>query len=183
MKVQGHRSSEQLMEDNQEQTPFMNQGSLWSFNHLGSYNKWHRGTWEISRPPDIAVGTHSHEWHGTKTIPVFLPVDGKASWLLLPNMNSLLSDGTVQPEKTYSYMLKVRGQVCESQKRISISNSHSYHQHSSPSASLNWCNNKVRFSFIQPNRKKWGARLIDVKTHIPHCYCQYPKRVQIIMTY
>ena len=48
------------------------------------------------------------------------------------------------------------------------------HQHLSqlPSAfislaSLNCSNNKVRFSFNQPSRKRWGAKLVDVK-HIPH---------------
>ena len=44
---------------------------------------------------------------------------------------SLLS-GTVQPENTYFCILKVTGQVWESQKRISINTNHSYHQHSSP---------------------------------------------------
>ena len=58
--------------------------------------------------------------HGTKTTPVFLPADGEASWSLLPSSVSLLSGGTVQPENTYSRILKVTGQVWESQKRISI---------------------------------------------------------------
>ena len=58
--------------------------------------------------------------HGTKTTPVFLPADGEASWLLLPSSVSLLSGSTVQPENTYSCILKVTGQVWESQKRISI---------------------------------------------------------------
>ena len=49
--------------------------------------------------------------HGTKTTPVFLPVDGEASWSLLPSSVSLLSDSTVQPENTYSHILKVTGQV------------------------------------------------------------------------
>ena len=40
--------------------------------------------------------------HGTKTIPVFLPADGEASWSLLPSSVSLLSSDTVQPENTYS---------------------------------------------------------------------------------
>ena len=57
--------------------------------------------------------------HGTKTTPVFLPADGEASWSLLPSSVSLLSDSTVQPENTYSCILKVTGQVWESQKRIS----------------------------------------------------------------
>ena len=66
-----------------------------------------------------------HE-HGTKTTPVFLPADGEASWSLLPSSVSLLSGGTVQPENTYFCILKVTGQVWESQKRISINTDHSY---------------------------------------------------------
>ena len=49
--------------------------------------------------------------HGTKTTPVFLPVDGEASWSLLPSLVSLLSGSTVEPENTYSHILKVIGQV------------------------------------------------------------------------
>ena len=58
--------------------------------------------------------------HGTKTTPEFLPADGEASWSLLPSSVSLLSGGTVQPENTYSCILKVTGQVWESQKQVSI---------------------------------------------------------------
>ena len=49
--------------------------------------------------------------HGTKTTTVFLPADGEASWLLLPNSVSILSGGTVQPENIYSHILKVTGQA------------------------------------------------------------------------
>ena len=49
--------------------------------------------------------------HGTKTTPVFLPVDGEASWLLLPSLVSLQSGGTVQPGNLHSGILKVTGQV------------------------------------------------------------------------
>ena len=49
--------------------------------------------------------------HVTKTTPVFLPADGEASWLLLPSSVSFLSGDKVQPEKTYSCILKVKGQV------------------------------------------------------------------------
>ena len=49
--------------------------------------------------------------HGTKTTAVFLPADEEASWLLLPTSVSLLSGSIVQPEKTYSRILKVTGQV------------------------------------------------------------------------
>ena len=49
--------------------------------------------------------------YGTKTITVFLPADGEASWSLPPSSVSLLSGDTVQPENTYSSILKVTGQV------------------------------------------------------------------------
>ena len=55
-------------------------------------------------PPEIAVGMYFHSMreYGTKTTPVFLPIDVEASWSLLPSSVSLLSDGKVQPENTYS---------------------------------------------------------------------------------
>ena len=46
--------------------------------------------------------------HDTKTTSVFLP-DEEASWLLLPSSVFLLSGSTVQPENTYSHILKVTG--------------------------------------------------------------------------
>ena len=58
--------------------------------------------------------------HGTKTTPIFLPAVGEVSWSPLSSSVSLLSGGTVQPENTYFCILKVAGQVWESQKRISI---------------------------------------------------------------
>ena len=51
-----------------------------------------------------------HE-HGTKSTLVFLDADGEASWLLLPSSISLLSGGRVQPENTYSCILKVIDEV------------------------------------------------------------------------
>ena len=66
------------------------------------HNKWHPGASEISTPPEIYVGIHFHEQHDTKTIPIFLPADGEASWLLLPSLVSLLSGSTVQPENVSS---------------------------------------------------------------------------------
>ena len=92
-----------------------------------------QGHWKYSHHRKV-VGTHFHACHGTKTIPLFLPADGEASWLLLPSLVSLLSGSTVQPENTYSYILNVTGQVWESQKRISINTNHSYHQLLSPSS-------------------------------------------------
>ena len=49
--------------------------------------------------------------YGTKTTPVFFPADGESSWWLLPSSVSLLSGDTVEPENTYSRILKVTGQV------------------------------------------------------------------------
>ena len=131
-------------------------------------NKWYPGTSEISPPPEIAAGTQFHAQHDTETIPVFLPVDGEASWLLLSSLVSLLSGNTVKLENTYFCILKVTSQVWESQKKISINTNHHYRQHSSPWASPNWSNNKIRFSFTQPNRKRCGARLVNVIKHLPH---------------
>ena len=47
--------------------------------------------------------------HGTKTTLAFLRADVEVSWLLLPSLVSLLSGGTVQPENTYSRILKLTG--------------------------------------------------------------------------
>ena len=47
--------------------------------------------------------------HGTKTTLVFLRADVEVSWLLLPSLVSLLSGGTLQPENTYSRILKLTG--------------------------------------------------------------------------
>ena len=105
--------------------------------------------------------------HDTKTTPVFLPADEEDFWSLLPNLVSLLSGGTVQPEDTYSCILKVTHQVWENQKWISINTNHSYNQRSSPYPSLNWPNSKAKFSFNQPNRKRWGSKPVDVK-HLTH---------------
>ena len=99
-----------------------------------------------------------HE-HGTKTT-----LDGEASWSLHPSLVFMLSGGTVQPENTYSRILKMTGQVWESQKRISINTNQ---QLPSRKASLNWSNNKTRFSFDQRNKKRRVAKLVDVKD-LPH---------------
>ena len=65
----------------------------------------------MPKPPERAIGTHFHARHGTKTTPVFLPADREAFWLLLSSSFSLLSGDTVQPENTYSCILKMTGQV------------------------------------------------------------------------
>ena len=49
--------------------------------------------------------------HGIKTTLVFLPADEEASLSLLLSSVSLLSGGTVQPENTYSSILKATSQV------------------------------------------------------------------------
>ena len=116
-------------------------------------------------PPEIAVGTHFHVRHGTKTIPVFLPADGEASWLLLPSLSPYLSSGTVQPENTYSCILKVGGQVSESQKRISINiitTTTSIHVPKSVSTDLTIKSDLV---LIKPIA---GAKLVNVIKHLPH---------------
>ena len=78
--------------------------------------KWHAGSLKIFTAPEKFVGTHFHAWDATKTTLVFLPANGEASWSLLPSSVSLLLDHTVQPENTNSGILKVTGQVWESQK-------------------------------------------------------------------
>ena len=95
-------------------------------------NKWHPCTSETSTHPKITVGTQFHARNGTKTTLVLLPADEESSRSLLPSMVSLLSGSTVQPESTYSCILKATDQVWESQKRININTNHSNHHHSSP---------------------------------------------------
>ena len=58
---------------------------------------------EISTPPEIAVETHFYMGHGNATISVFLPADGKASYLVLPTLVSLIPDGAVQSENAYFF--------------------------------------------------------------------------------
>ena len=70
--------------------------------------------------------------HGTKTTSAFLAADGEASWSLFPSSVSLLSGGTVQPKSTYSCILKVTGQVWESQKKDEHQTNHIYDQRSFP---------------------------------------------------
>ena len=60
---------------------------------------------------DKAVGTDFHAQHCHGITPVFLPADREASWLLLSSLISLLSGGTMQPENTYSCILKATSQV------------------------------------------------------------------------
>ena len=80
---------------------------------------------------------------------------------LLPSSVYLLSSNTVQSQNTYFCILKVTGQVWESQKRININTNHSYNRCSSPLVSLNRSNKKFRFSFNHPNKKRWGTWLVD----------------------
>ena len=47
--------------------------------------------------------------HGTKATPVFLPAHGEAGKF---GSVPLLSGATVQPENTYSHILKMTGQCC-----------------------------------------------------------------------
>ena len=116
----------------------------------------------------IAVRTHFHVRHEIKTTLIFLLADGEASWSLLLSLVLLLPGGTVPSENAYSCTLKLEGQVWESQKRISMNTSHSYHQRLSHEVSLNWSNGKIWFSFRQLDRKRWSARLVNVIKHLPH---------------
>ena len=62
----------------------------------------------------------------------YLLMEKQASWSLLPSLVSILSDITVEPESTYSGILKVSISINTNIKRISINTDYSYHQHSSP---------------------------------------------------
>ena len=70
-----------------------------------------RNTSGIPKPLEIAVETHFHQLRGTKTTLVFLSAEGESSWLLLPNLVSLLTGSTRQPENIYSCIRKVTGQI------------------------------------------------------------------------
>ena len=53
-----------------------------------------------------------------------------------------------------------RWQVRSNKTKTSINTNHSCHH--------SWSNNKVRFSFNKPNRKRWGVKLVDVVNYLPH---------------
>ena len=60
MKVQAHSSLELPLEYNQDQTSLMNQGSLWHFNHLGSYGnivQFHISSRRENRMPESSRDT------------------------------------------------------------------------------------------------------------------------------
>ena len=94
----------------------------------------------ISSSQEVAVGTHFHMQHGTKTTLLFLPADGEASLFLLLGLVSLLSGSTLQLENTYSCILKMTSQVRENQQNTTITFSYWYHQQSSPYISFIWSN-------------------------------------------
>ena len=56
-------------------------------------DKWHPEILEISTTPEIAVETHFYVGHGNETISVFLPADGKASYLLATSNFGILNIG------------------------------------------------------------------------------------------
>ena len=72
------------------------------------------GTSEISTPPDVAVGTHFHAHHGIKTVPVFLPDDAEASWLLFQIWS---------PDYHWYYQTAVQPENTAKKVRISMNNS------------------------------------------------------------
>ena len=132
------------------------------------HDKWHPWTSEITAPPEIAAGTHFQRKHGFITTLVFLPVDGEASWSLLPSSISVLSGYTVKPENTYySSILKVTGQVCGSQKRISINTNHSYQRvHLSKPVSTDLT---IKSDSVSTNPiGKDGVCGCSVPKHLPH---------------
>ena len=68
-------------------------------------------------------------------------------------------------------------------KNKSINTNHNYLQRPSPYASLNWPNNKIRFNFNQPNRKRWGAMLVDVMKHLPlQCHLSFINALSTTLT-
>ena len=123
---------------------------------------------EISTHPEIATGPHFHLQHGTKTTPVVLSADREVSWLLLALLVYLLSGGTVQTENSYSCIPAGDRSALIKPKSISINTNHSYHQRSFPYASLSRSNKKIRFSFNQSNKKRWGVWLVNLIKHLPH---------------
>ena len=98
-------------------------------------NKCHPGTSEILTPPKITRDTTLRDtlWtlsslrEGSKTTPVFYLLM-EEPLRCFPSLVSLPSGRMVQPENICSCILKVTGQVRESQKK---KNSNSYHQRSS----------------------------------------------------
>ena len=140
---------------------------FWKDNNLNPvcHNKWHPGTMETSTPPEIAVGTHFHARHGTKLPSIF------TCWwrsILVPtskfDLLITVSGGTVQPENTYSCILKVIDQVCKSQKTIIsklITYTTSAHLPKPVSTDLTKSD-----SILTSPKRKDGARLFDVIKHL-----------------
>ena len=75
--------------------------------------KWHPRSSEVSTQLEIAVRTHVHARHGTKTTPVFFPADWEACSWLLPSLGSLLSGGT---EQLFMYPLGDRSGLTKAKK-------------------------------------------------------------------
>ena len=72
----------------------------------------HTGELGITTTPGRdTIQTHFHVQHDTKTTIKVLPAEREASWWLLPSLVSLLLGGKVQPENSYSCILRVTGQV------------------------------------------------------------------------
>ena len=129
-------------------------------------NKWHLRASEISTPLEIAVETHFHVCNATKTTPVFLPVNGEASWSLPTSLLTIRWHSATR-KRLLLYPQGDRSGLKKPEKDITTNINPSYHQPPSPKVSLNWSTNKIRFSFNQPNRKRWGARLVNVIKHLP----------------
>ena len=128
------------------------------------HNKWHPGTLEISTPQEIAVGTHFHARHGTKTTHIF------SYWcrsLLVATSNFGLL--TIRPQSATRKHLFLYPQGDRPGLRKPKKDKHQ-HQSQLPAAfiSLSQSNNNIRFSFNQPIRKSWVARPVSVIKHLPH---------------
>ena len=88
--------------------------SLWDTNpsnnfcdphwELICHNKWYPEISKTYTPLEIAVVKHFHGQHRTKTILVLLPADREATF-------KICSGGTLQPENTFSCILKVTSQT------------------------------------------------------------------------
>ena len=132
-------------------------------------SKWYPGTSEISTPPEIAVGTHFHAqtWH--KNYPNIF----NYCWRSLLVANSKFGLLTIRQysatrKHLFPYPQGDRSGLRKPKKDKHQHTNHSYHQHLSPWARLNWSKNKTKLSFNQANKKRSGARLVDVIKHQPN---------------
>ena len=135
------------------------------------HHKWHPWTSEIFTALGIAVGTHSHTLHDTKTTPAFFK-----DWrwnLLVATSKFSLSGGTVQPENTYSCILKVAGQVWERKNRLTstlITSNTSVHLPELVSNDLTIKSDSILTNLIRSLCNKTSAhKMLTIIPHYPWC--------------